>query len=337
MTIYLHIGTGKTGTTSIQTFLEANTTALRERGIVVPTSAGRRNHRRLTMHALNDDVIDNLRRGKRLLEPAQIHAFRAQFEKDLRAEAATWGPDETIVFTSEQMTRLRRPGELERLRNLLDFGHDIKIIVYFRRQDEYYVSEYSQEIKGGKTKPMKIDGEIVNPAIYNYDVFLSNWARVFPRENIIVRPYERCQLKDGDVVADFMQILGVDDLSPYERPAVVNQSLDIHTIEFLRQMNPHIPRFVGDGANKLRDGLAEALEEISVGPKPKLPPEGAQSFLEKFARGNSIVAREYMGRADGVLFKEGAGSGEPSLPTLTVEQAAEIAAKLWVHLRSQSS
>jgi len=333
MTLYLHIGTGKTGTTSIQTFLEENRDALRRAGTVVPKSPGRRNHRKLTMYALNDDVIENSRRSKGLVTLDRIESFRKQFLEDFRTEARSWKGSENVVLTSEQMTRLRREGELERLKALLDIaGRPIKVIVYLRRQDLYFISEYSQLIKGGLTLPLSVEGARVNLAIYDYRKLLSTWARTFGQASLIVRAFEPQQLKNSDVLDDFMSIIGFEGLQAFTRPGVRNQSLDAHTVEFLRSINPSVPRWIDGRPNPARAGLVEFLEEISSGPKLRLARQQAAKFLETFQPSNAEVARTYLGREDGVLFRRSPGDDGGVDPSLSAEQAVEISGKIWNHL-----
>jgi hypothetical protein len=335
MTLYLHIGTGKTGTTSIQTFLEENRGALRDAGIVVPKSPGRRNHRKLTMYALNDDVVDNSRRSKGLLSLERIEKFRKQFLEEFRNECSLWKDSESVVLSSEQMTRLRREGELERLKALLDIaGRPIKVIVYLRRQDLYFISEYSQLIKGGLVQSLSAEGARINMAIYDYGKLLSVWARAFGKENLVVRPFELGQLKDGDALDDFMALLGFGDLSAFTRPGVRNQSLDAHTVEFLRRINPLVPRWIDGRPNPARAGLVEYLEEISSGPKLRLSRQQAETFLETFRQSNADVARTYLGRGDGRLFHRAPGDDGGVDPSLSIDQAMEISGKIWNHLTS---
>lgn len=325
MTLFLHIGIGKTGTTSIQTFLEMNAPALAQRGIILPASLGRRNHRRLTMYALNEDVIDNSRRAKGLLTPENIEQFRKQVLNDFRTEVATWGPRKAVVMTSEQMTRLRRPGEIARLKNFIALTGepDIRIIVYLRRQDLYYVSEYSQEIKGGRDIPFHPDGKVVNRNIYFYDRLLGYWSEVFGASVIIARPFERSALKNGDAIDDFMSLIGVDDLTEFERPPPRNASLDAYTVEFLRRLNPAVPRWIDRGENPTRVRLVQALEAISDGPKLRMSRENAQRFLSLFAESNASVAREYMGKP--VLFTDQVEQSEGMEPDLPASAALRIA------------
>lgn len=336
MTLYFHVGLGKTGSTSIQTFLEINDQALRERGFVVPTTAGRRNHRRFAMYAADDHVISNLRRAKGYTTVEKIQKFRARFREEFLAEAATWPAGSTVLVTSEQTSQLRTPSALQRLKDLLDeAGQQTKIIIYFRRQDGMIVSEYSQFIKGGKTSTLQEEIDIAaGRRTYNYYTTALSWAKVFGKENIIVRPFERSQMVNGDVVADYLAAIGISDLSPYRQVEEQNRSLDIHVIEFLRHLNRHVPRWAQSGRNPGRTGLANVLEAISDGPKPRLSAAQAEAFMKHFETTNGQLAREFLGREDGRFFIDGFNSqSASSIQELTLDKAIELTALMWTKLK----
>lgn len=340
MSIYLHIGNGKTGSTSIQTFIEENAEMLRTRGYVFPVCAGRRNHRRFAMYAHDDHVIDNLRRAKKLTTPERIVAFRAQFREEFLQEEKTWNADQTVLVSSEQMSRLHVDSAQRRLFDLLaETGRRVRVIIYLRAQHEAIVSEYSQFIKGGKTTTLEHEIALASDRkMYRYAQTVRSWANVFGAENLIVRPYERRQLKDADVVADYMHIVGLGDLHGGTMPKEQNQSLDVATIEYLRLLNIHFPRWAATGAgrNIAREGLAEAIEAISDGRKPRLGGAEAAAFMSNFAEDNALVAREFLGREDGRLFLgDPAETAGAPIEELTIERSLEITARLWRHMSAQ--
>lgn len=336
MTLYFHIGLGKTGSTSIQTFLETNEVALRERGFIVPKSAGRRNHRRFPMYAQDDHVINNLRRAKGYTNLAKIEKFRERFRQEFLDEAAGWPKNSIILATSEQTSQLRTPSSHNRLNELLlAAGQSAKIIIYFRRQDGMIVSEYSQFIKGGKTSTLEEEIKIAEGRrTYNYYTTALAWAKVFGKENILVRPFERSQMVNGDVVQDYLSVIGITDLTPFQMVPEKNRSLDIHVIEYLRQLNRHVPRWAQTGRNPGRTGLADVLEAISDGPRPRLSAAQSEAFMTHFEASNSRLAQEFLGREDGRLFIDGyKGLDESSIQQLTLDKAMEITAELWKKLK----
>lgn len=332
MTFYLHIGMPKTGTTTIQAFLERNRDLLASRGVIVPRATGSQNHRKLTAYALDDTELDHTRRMLGLLSAEQIAQFRRKLEKKLAAEAATWTAGSSVVVSGENMSQLRQPAELSRLRDLLEpySTNPIRVVIYLRRQDLFYLSSYSQHIKAGGTRHWS---ELVGDAkkrLYDYTRFLKPWVEHFGEPNIVVRPFERSQFARQDLLSDFLSVIGLDgELSGFVIPETQNQSLDAQTAEYLRLMNPRFPRYIDNAVNLSRRELVRAMEAISNGPKLRMAPEFAHSFLAQFSTSNAEVARRHLGRGDGVLFQEKPEEHGESAPQLSVEQAIAISARLW--------
>ncbi|WP_428311545.1 hypothetical protein [Hydrocarboniphaga sp.] len=332
MTFYLHIGMPKTGTTTIQAFLERNRDLLASRGVIVPRATGSQNHRKLTAYALDDTELDHTRRMLGLLSADKVAQFRLKLDRKLSAEAAGWPAGNSIVVSGENMSQLRQPAELMRLRDLLSplTAGQIKVVIYLRRQDLFYLSSYSQHIKAGGTRHWS---EMVGDAkkrLYDYTRFLKPWAEHFGEANIVVRPFERSQFAKQDLLSDFLSVIGLDgELSGFDIPETQNQSLDAQTAEYLRLMNPQFPRYIDDVVNLSRRELVRAMEAISTGPKLRMAPEFAHSFLSQFSGSNAEVARRYLGREDGFLFREKPDDCGESAPQLSVDQAISISAKLW--------
>ncbi|NUB44370.1 hypothetical protein GEU84_008245 [Fertoebacter nigrum] len=337
MTLYLHIGVSKTGTSSIQEFLHINRAALPRHGFLVPATLVSRNHRNLAIYALDDDVIDNPKIAAQLTTPAAIAAFRMAFGDALIAESRTWPPGAHVVISAEQMTHLTRPTEFARLKGLLDeLGHAVRIVVYVRRQDLHFTSAYSQGIKGG------LDIDLIPPAAdvaedgpdhgrfhsRDYARFLAPWAATFGTPYVILRVFERGQMQGGDVITDFAQAIGLPMGGDLLRPQYQNLSLDLRTIAYLRGMTAHFPRFIDGKRNKRRVRLIALLEQVSDGPPPRLEPEVARAFLAGFTEGNQTVAREFLGRADGRLFHDPVADSPGIAPGLDAEQAVQITLRL---------
>ena len=94
--LILHIGTEKTGSTSIQTFLRLNKTRLAANGVGVPTCLGDTLHFRLQLMANDDDVDDDFIRNLRLhldpqLRKKAIDEWRENFYQEVKTSSAhTW-------------------------------------------------------------------------------------------------------------------------------------------------------------------------------------------------------------------------------------------------------
>src|SRR5262249_21242224 len=126
---------------------------------------------------------------------------------------------------------------------------------------------------------------------YDHWDMLSRWARVFGREQIICRKYERSALVGGTIEDDFLSAIGVDPGPDFVKPAAWNESLDASALEFLRVFNKYTtleerpPQLIG------------LLASISDGPLTSLPEEAVAGFMRQFRDSNRRVAEEYFGGA----------------------------------------
>jgi hypothetical protein len=333
--LYLHIGTEKTGTTSIQRFLKSNRELLASNGILFPTSPGNMNHMALTVAAQDEDVQGPLRKIFKVLDPIEVRQFRARLRADMDAELKDARYPKTIMSGEHCSSRLLDDREVERLKGMLTPYFDrIRIIVYIRRQDDFLLSTYSTTIKVGGTRQLGIPAARRMENRYDHWELLSRWARVFGRENIICRKYDKQTLKGESVVTDFLDAAGIEANLPFDQPEMRNESFDAYTLEFLRLFNRHVPRFDGDERNAMRENLVSTLAAQAEGPLPTLPRKQLDEFMSNFTESNRRVAVEYFGGeldgSDDPLFLPRSDSRDRTgTPELTAERAVKIAAYLW--------
>ena len=327
MQLFLHIGTNKTGTTTLQSLMSLNRGRLKKSGVFYPRCAGHQNHLKLAAACLDTEKIDNVRRGLGLTSRRAIERFRHSLVEDLSTEASTWPSNAKIVFSNEHLMRLVEQSEKRRLYTLVSkVTSNIKVIIYLRRQDAFFASEYSQKVKGGRSIHFDPRAK-VKASVYDYSLILDQWAAEFGQENIIVRPFEREQFLDHDLIADFRQLVQIAPDTELKPALLKNASLDAQTVEFLRLANTYLSRWSGDKTNRARDKLVAALEQISDGPKIGMAAPDAKAFYARFEEGNRLVASKFLGRAGG-LFMKLPGDDDGEAPSLSAMQAVEIASRL---------
>jgi hypothetical protein len=327
--LYLHIGTEKTGTTSLQQFLKKNRDILASNGILYPSSPGKSNHTALAIAALADFRRVPLRSMAGVTTDEELRAFRANLRANLAAELQGSACGKVIMSNEHCSTQLKTDQEVEYLRNLLsEFFSNIYIVVYIRRQDDYLLSSYSTHVKNGVTEPASLPADEKKLSRYDHWELLSRWARVFGRDRIICRKYEKASLLDGSIESDFLAAVGIDASPGFERQPLWNESLDASALEFLRLFNKYT------SLEERPPGLIALLAAISDGPRTSLSEESLGGFMERLRESNRLVAEEYFG---GAL----PGSGDPlfaSTPErrrraddelLSPERAVQIAACLW--------
>lgn len=189
--IWLHIGSPKTGTTSLQGFLNDNQGQLRDSAGLNYMDAGRVN------------IAHN-----RLATQARVGEAEPIFNKIIaEADAA---PEMGHVISSEMLFNLYTTRKfVQAVPNAMRGGRT-QVICYVRRQDAYLEALYKQLLKNGRIAPDRAAFLAEARRMVSYDLVLDAYAEVFGAENILVRPFSRDRLAQGDVVFDFAQQLGFE-------------------------------------------------------------------------------------------------------------------------------
>ncbi|HEX4080748.1 MAG TPA: hypothetical protein VHX61_17950 [Rhizomicrobium sp.] len=340
MELFLHIGAEKTGTSSLQQFFKRNCEMLEAESILYSQVARTQiqgesdSHTALAAAAQAPGKIDDLRQLHGVNSPESVHEFRGRLSQALVEEARLAGCERAIFSSEHLSSRLVSIPEVETLAKMLKPVADrITVVVYVRRQDDFLCSTYSTDVKSGFTGPIALPGEGLRQSRYNYYVLLERWAAVFGKQNIVCRIYEKSGLKNGDIVDDFADVIGLHFGEDFKRFAHVNDSLDVAALEFLRLFNHVVPRMNEKGLNPARGNLIPTLQEILQGPSPTLPETELAEFMRYFERSNRKVALEYFDsicKTGDPLFGEAdMGKNRAQMRPLTTEEAVAIAAHLW--------
>ena len=290
---YLHIGTEKTGTTTLQRFLHINRQTLRARGYFVPTAFGEGNHRGLTTYAMRDDKIDDGRKIRSVLDSAAVPAHRKALYEAFAAEAGQYRDCANAVLSSEHChSRLFEVAEVRRLKALLDdFFDEVVVIVYLRPQHELAVSLYSTALRVGYVDPPILPALQKPTPYFDYDRLLRRWAEVFGAERVRPRIFAGGDLRGDNIVDDFCTELGLDaaELRPVPRG---NRELSENAQAFLASMNQFLPMAHAD-PTEVRAELVRLLEAVSPGEGRKPARREVERFMALFAETNERVRRDW--------------------------------------------
>ena len=334
-TAYLHIGLEKTGTTSIQEFLHINRDQLyQQHKLYFPKSPGLKNHIHFPLYAYGKNLGD-LPLQKGLTDPEKLAAFRTAFKQDFFQEVKpilNTGSD--LLISNEHLSsRVADEADIQKLVALFkELNAQIKVIVYFRRQDKFLISTYSTWVKcGGK---QNINMEAYKKPRYDYLHQLNMWGNVLGKENIEVGIFEKSRWKEGSLYLDFCSKIGITSLADLEIPeATFNQSLDKDQIKFLLPFNRLVPEYTKEGRNPLRGDIVEVLEKHSGKEKLKFPNDHIQKINTYFQADNQTIIKEYLKEEIDTLFplkeSETIQKDAAEEEGLTTQKAIEIAALLW--------
>lgn len=306
-TLYIHIGTPKTGTTAIQNFLQFNEKELKRNGI---------SHPQITAEGIGEEFISF--RNARFLayhsfkegeEKAQVEEriYREGF-KIIEKEAKT---SEKIVITDEVLwlRQNERENFWQKVKNDADqAGCEVKVIVYLRRQDLYIQAVWNQAVKCMTRLDQPFEYFLKKGAKKkNLDYYktLNEIAGQIGKENVIVRVYEKkLFLQSGGIYQDFLEAMGEPMRQEYHLPKEdFNEKLDGNFIEIKRIVNQiaEYREMPGDFMYQpiLRANKLKQSEKVSF-----FSYQEQAEFLKKYEKSNQLVAEKFLGRADGELFKE---------------------------------
>jgi len=301
--VVVHIGMGKTGTSSIQYLLAANRPVLADHGVLYPRVPGRGRHTRLGLSVKPDTELARTPAWNRMGRPVP-QRFRRRFRRNLLAETASTAAH-TVLFSDEALFGLVDESLL-RLRALTSkIGSSVRVVAYVRRQDDHLASLYQQEVKVGETR--RIEEWVSTSGLpgHDYHARMSAWRDVFAPDELVVRRFERSSFVDGSLYADFIDAAGIDidpqELIPSETR---NLSLDAETTEFLRILN--LQRVEQGAEAWLIDNLeiVERLRQHRPGPTLTLPAATLDRIMERWDDSNRSTALDFLGDDGGVLFRE---------------------------------
>lgn len=297
----VHIGTHKTGSTSLQFIFRRNEELLSERGIYFPKS-GRVNDRSVAVH--------NLAWG--LLGHPMYTENNGNFDA-LKNELLDQDCPNNVLLTSEAfIINNTKQSTASFLQDFFsELGYELSIVVFIRPQYRFLDSSYSQIVKVGQTD--KSFEEYVDSTMYhdrfNFNLLFKDWHTVFGGR-LIVLPFEKSQFINSleetflsnlpfDVNVDCEKLIGVQQLNERENAKtveVVRQLAKVAGVTGMSQSQKDeairlVKKFIkktGDGSGKF-SGLNNEI---------------ASKIFTHFKAVNEEFALNVLGRGDGRIFNE---------------------------------
>lgn len=139
---------------------------------------------------------------------------------------------------------------------------------------------------------------------YFYQKKVEQWANVFGREHILVRPYEQQQYAGGTIFSDFLHLLGLETEEAFAMPAKkINPGYRIDALEAKRLLNglPSLARRLWE-VDKILQNYSERLGSEGDWPYSLLSPAQRIHLCQSHEWINATIARNYLGRGNGRLF-----------------------------------
>ncbi len=325
--ITLHIGTEKTGTSTIQAFLVKNQAVFNAAGLLYPQSplaTGEHSHAGL-VHFVVGDYNRGRKKSDAEVPKAESEAFGSNFIPKLRHEILESKARHVLLSSAHLSSALRDAGTIATLvKHLRKLASEIRLIIYLRPQYDMHTSLYSTQIKGGRTKP--IVGKFGHQTLinYNYDRKLKNWEAALGADHITVRLFGRPHFKNGDLLDDFFDALRFPIPEAAQRPgSTLNRRLDAWAVEFLRICNT-IEGLEAAKPGPARRALIKRLEDVSDHASLMMPAADLEKLDRHFRASNAEVARRYFPDRPGPLFPPFEAKAPDPPAALTAAKAVEI-------------
>lgn len=277
--LVLHIGTHKTGTTSIQASLADAYDHLLQHGVLYPrTGRGRfSGHPNYAWRILGRDRYRP--------DVGGIEELMAEVEQTRPA---------SVVISSEALSDRPRDPALAQFGR--DLGHrlgvaHVDVVAYVRPQSSYMESHYIQLIKGGnssQTLQQHVESYLDHPRFDYLQVF-EHWFATFG-EDLRIRPYTI------DVVSDFWDAVEILPAPLSRRPVRRNVRVGRRAVEMLRLLRGRLQASGLRSGPDLRRAVSTAADEVAQAFPQDEPYHGLTPELDALIRGHFQATNEEFAR-----------------------------------------
>ncbi len=232
-TVIIHIGTGKTGTSSIQNYIANNRYDLVNNWALDYIDYGLDDYK-----YFNERMVAHYPVAEWLLVGDMKNLINMK-------KAIDNSPCSTVLLSCENFYHSLCSTQISLLSEVLK-TFNVIVVCYVRRQDFAAESAWKQQIRVGLEKvPFKVfikkhkDRSRLSKVQLNYFRMLAPWEQVFGKKNIKLRIFQKTSFVGGDLLHDFFSTIGLPNA--YE-PVLEchedsNKSLSSGLIELIRVIN----------------------------------------------------------------------------------------------------
>lgn len=322
--LIIHIGATKTGSTTIQHFLEKNRAALLRAGVYIPEVGLFWQETRPHKQAGHAQFVPEIMKGKNKLKQ-HLQATQALCD----------GKIHTVILSSEAYFLNDNAIQLARYFS----QYDVEMITYLRRQDDWANSQYAEFVAGGAVGRVDqpIDEWLKTDKTrnrLNYYAKIKLWETVVDRSKIHIGIYDRKTLKDGDIISDFLRLAQLGDHSDLPRPATREENrfpFGTAHVNLIRRLNKSDWSDRGAYFNFIEEAgrrVAKA-RELSGLPAAKvnlLDHRQRRAIMESVATTNAMLAQEFLGQENGTLFDTSQSLDSEAVDVISAEEFDAIMA-----------
>ncbi|HEH4741116.1 TPA: hypothetical protein SG421_001528, partial [Campylobacter coli] len=314
MTAYVHIGTMKTGTTTIQQFLVDNSAELLKQGFLYPKSILYQNkHSPLGVFAYSEYKYEAYTIAHRLNDMFSIREHNKK-QMQLLKDELNCHKDKSIIFSSEGIqVYLTKIEEIEYFKTILNsLGiKQVYILIYIRNPIDAFSSLYNQRLRYPLHDLKHSKNSLANKEcnfICSHARTIKMWSSVFGKSNIVVKLFNRSDFYHHDLLQDFAKSINLEWQESFKIPLNKNESLDLIGMELLSRINKALPLIQGTTINKIRGDIVSYLCKFFLSDVKELsfkPSKNLYYYYEKyFEESNEWVRKEFFPFKKSLFFKK---------------------------------
>jgi hypothetical protein len=304
----LHIGTEKTGSTSVQAMLANNRKVLSTAGFFFPESLCQTkekddgNHCHIAAMAMRDDAFDSDLRGQwGITDFESLEKYRviqAQlFDKDIIENS---GDCTRLLLSNEHChSRLLTISEVASVKALLEpYCDEFKIVVYLRPQFELALSQYGMMVLNGyydieALPPLPYPADYskrryTNQLYFDYEQLLNRWGAVFGYEALDPRLYNSGGSARKNPTVDFLDILGLSE-GELLYPGRENTNISGPAQEFLIKLYREFSARGLSPTDRWANPIRATMRKLHPGSGARPARAQVQAFQQGFDKSNEAV------------------------------------------------
>lgn len=222
--LFIHVGTSKTGTTSIQNSLQKYREFLKDNGFSVIHFWGNSWEMRYLRSYLLNESQRNPRFAFRVKKWGGIQGTDQKKAKKIVSKLLSECDEKKIVISWEA---LWDPDRCHKFCQLLENSEVVSIISYLRRQDKFFESRFQQLVKSNRANEFNIelDKVLKGLPVIKYDERLLQFQTLFPDAEMVARIFG-IVVQEKDIFHDFLNVLKIDYVPEYIASKRVNVSIN---------------------------------------------------------------------------------------------------------------
>jgi hypothetical protein len=277
--LVLHVGTGKTGTSTLQRALSTNRRLLLRHGILYPKCGRSDNHNALL--GLCDPWLRNVPREylPSNVDDGLTLAARGQVVWREIIDQVRESQPRLVILSGEYLFGQTHDALTQLHRYLSQVFSDMRVVAYVRHPASHYVAAMQQRVKASY--------RIVEPARYKRMMrpSLKHYLAVFD-QHVRVRSFDSASLWNSCIICDFMHayVPDGDDLAERLHVGDVNKSVSAEAMCILQDLRrscwPDEDDVFTPESNRARQLLAE-LEPVLPQTPARLRPAISAAIAQK--------------------------------------------------------